>query len=388
MTRVALVAKPGQPHTGVGRYARMLERGLHQEGVDVIQVAPSTAFLPAPVSTALRRMGLDARTFFTNFPVWAPYPRADVYHLTSQNLASILMVRRPHGRVVVTVHDIIPYMLRDDPELRSYRTKADRFFDRLAMRGLRRADHLMSDSHFTRRCLVEHLALPADRIDVVHLGIDHERFQPQPVPPALFERYGLARERSYLLYTGSEDPRKNLPTLIRALARLRADRAEVELIKVGRAHFTAQREHLLALAGELGVHAAVHFLDDVPEDDLPLLYNLADVCVMPSLYEGFGFPVLEAMACGTPVVCARAASLPELVDDAALLFDPGPDAVTQICSAVAAVLDRPEVQSDLRRRGIARAERFRWPTCTRQVLRAYGHACAQGTEEMRLGETA
>jgi glycosyltransferase involved in cell wall biosynthesis len=322
--RVALIAKPGGPNTGVGRYVHMLHEGLRELGIDAVRVAPSVPPLPQTGYSLLKRLRLDARTFLNNYPVWAEYPRADVYHLTSQNLATLLLFRRPPGRVVVTVHDIIPYMLRNDPKLCTYRSAADRLFDRLAMAGLKRADGLIADSEYTRRCVVEHLRITPEKIDVIYLGIDHQRFRPLPVPLSIRERYDLPQQRRYLIYVGSEDPRKNLETLVRALAAVRRTLPDVELIKVGRAHFEDERRRLRELAANLGVLDAIHFLDDVPDDDLPLLYNLADVCVMPSLYEGFGFPVLEAMACGTPVVCANASSLPELVGDAGggMLYNP------------------------------------------------------------------
>src|SRR3954452_13917200 len=109
----------------------MLRVGLQDDGMAVASVAPTVPPLPGAVYTLLRRCGADVRTLLTNFPLWARYPVADVYHFTSQNLASLLLFRRPKGKVVVTVHDIIPYILRNDAQLSSYRTVADRLFDRL-----------------------------------------------------------------------------------------------------------------------------------------------------------------------------------------------------------------------------------------------------------------
>jgi glycosyltransferase involved in cell wall biosynthesis len=365
---VALIAKPGGPATGVGRYVQMLHAGLRDVGVDAVRVAPIAPPLPDAGYRLLRRAGMDLRTFLMNYPIWVRYPAADVYHLTSQNLASLLLFQRPPGKVIVTVHDIIPYMLRDDPELSSYRTTADRLFDRMAMAGLRRADRLIADSQYTKQCIVEHLGIAADKIEVIYLGIDHERFRPMPVPAALRVRYRLPADRRYLIYVGSEDPRKNLTTLMRALTAVRTTLPDVELIKVGRAHFDGERQRLIKLASELGVLTAIHFLDDVPEEDLPLLYNLADVCVMPSLYEGFGFPVLEAMACGTPTICASAASLPELVDGAGLLFDIGADSPSTIAAIVARVLAQPEQIATTRAAGLARAGAFTWPHTVHATL--------------------
>ena len=369
--KVALIAKPGGTSTGVGRYVEMLHRGLRDAGVEAARIAPSVPPLPGAGYAVLERLGVDLRAFLANYPIWAAYPRADLYHLTSQNLATLLLFRRPPGRVVVTVHDIIPYMLRDDPMLCPYRTAADRIFDRLAMAGLRRADLLLADSHYTRACLERHLGIDRARIAVVHLGIDAGRFRPLPVPAAFRARYNLPDDRRYLIYVGSEDPRKNLPALLRALAGVRRELPEVELIKVGRAHFEGERSRLLDLAASLRIRAAVRFLDDVPDEDLPLLYNAADVCVIPSLYEGFGFPVLEALACGTPVIATHAASLPELLGDGGLLVKPGPDAPSLLAYAIVRVLTDHDLSLALRRAAPRRAAEFSWGATTRDTLGQY-----------------
>jgi glycosyltransferase involved in cell wall biosynthesis len=402
---VALIAKPGGANTGVGRYAQMLHHGLREAGVDAVRSAPVVPPLPGALYAGLRRCGADLRAFFTTYPVWANAPRADVYHLTSQNLASLLLFRRPRGHVVVTVHDIIPYMLRDNPRLCSYRTAADRLFDRLAMLGLKRADALLADSRYTRQSVIEHLGIAPERINVAYLGIDQTRFHPlqqgsgvrdqgsgiggqgseQCTASAYIasrsfadhienvrKRYHLPEKRRFLLYVGSEDPRKNVGALLKGLALVREQMADVALIKVGRPHFLAERQRLLALATQLGVSKAVYFLDDVPEEDLPLLYNLADVYVMPSLYEGFGFPVLEAMACGTPVVCARATSLTELVGDAGVLIDPQHE--HELAQAIAAVLTNDALREELSARGVRRAAEFTWQRTINAALDVYCRA--------------
>lgn len=369
--KVALIAKPGGPNTGVGRYVHMLHKGLREAGVGAVRIAPSFPPLPNTGYSLLRRSGIDLRAFLMNYPIWANYPAADIYHVTSQNLASLLLFRRPKGKVIVTVHDIIPYLLRNDPELCSYHTFADRLFDRMAMAGLKRADRLVADSRHTKQCIVEHLGIAQEKIDVIYLGIDHERFRSLPVPLSLYEWYGLPEDRRYLIYVGSEDPRKNLDTLLHAFARVHCEMPDVELIKVGPAHFARERRRLIDLAVEAGICSAIHFLDDVPEHDLPLLYNLADVCVMPSLYEGFGFPVLEAMACGTTVIAASVASLPELISNAGLNFQPGPHASDALAATLLRVLSDDALRRDLATKGRLRSTAFGWAVTVQQMLHLY-----------------
>ncbi|MHB0869403.1 MAG: glycosyltransferase family 4 protein [Chloroflexota bacterium] len=369
--RVALVSKPGGVHTGIGRYTRMLREGLAALGEEAASVVPGSPGYLRPAFRVMRRLGLDGEAFLANYPVRASYPEAELYHFTSQSLATLLITSRPRGKTVVTVHDIIPYMLRNDPRLRPYRTPADRLFERIAMAGLRRADRLIADSAYTKRCLVERLGIDRGRIEVVHLGVDRSRFRPMPVPPGTRDRYGLPEGKRYVIYVGSEDPRKNLAALLRALAEVRHDLPDVELVKVGMARFQAERARLTALAEELGIGAAVRFLDEVPEDDLPLLYNLAELCVMPSLYEGFGFPALESMACGTPVVATDAASLSEVVGDAGLLVQPDTGALAR--GILRLLADRRE-RARLAGAGRERAACFTWERTARETLRVYGAA--------------
>jgi glycosyltransferase involved in cell wall biosynthesis len=364
--RVQLVSKPGSAATGIGRYAAELERGLRAAGVDVRNAAllPS---VPAPLNRAARMAGYDLEAFGRSYPLRADLARGNVTHLTSQTLATLLLSRRLPRPVVVTVHDILPYLLRDDPELSVYRHRVDSLMDSLAMRGLRRADRLIADSHYTKLTVVETLGVPPERIDVVHLGVDTERFRPQPVPGTFRRLYNLPEGEAYVLAVGSEDPRKDLPTLLRAMALLRRDGVDATLLKVGKPAFAEQRERNLRLCDELGIAKAVRWFDGVPEEDLPLFYNAAYVLAFPSRFEGFGFPVLEALACGTPVVATRASSIPELVGGMASLVDPMlPDL---LAAALGNYLTNPHASNPLTLVQLAKS--FTWGKCLTETVRVY-----------------
>jgi glycosyltransferase involved in cell wall biosynthesis len=314
--------------------------------------------LPDAAYQLLALLGRDLRAFLTNYPLWCWYPDADIYHLAQQALASLLLIRRPKGKVVVTVHDIFPHRLRNDP------------WFRLAILGLKRADHLIAISHFTKGTLVDDLGIPPERISVVHHGIDHQQFRPLSTASSLRESYRLPEGRRYLIYVGSEDPRKNLVTLVRALAQVRRELPEVELIKAGRSHDEEARQCLVELAAQLGVLQAIHFLEDVPEEHLPQLYNLAELYVTPSLYEGFGFPLLEAMACGTPVVYADAGSLPEIAGSAGMAV--APTNADSLAGGLLSLLRQRDKQSELRAAGRERAASFTWTASTQSLLAVYG----------------
>jgi glycosyltransferase involved in cell wall biosynthesis len=270
---------------------------------------------------------------------------------------------------VITVHDIVPYLVRNDPQQSTFRHPFDVWFDRLAMKGLKRADRLIAISQHTKTTLIEALGCPAEKIEVVLYGVDHAVFRPLQVPRGFHSRYGLDEGCRYVVYVGAESPRKNLPRLFRAFAVLREQMPDVRLVKVGAPEYMAQFRQLQQLVQDLDLQPYVHFIDHPPEEDLVAFYSMAHVFAFPSLYEGFGMPPLEAMACGTPVVCSNAASLPEVVGDAAIMIDPYD--VDALADAMHRVLSDPDLHHDLRQRGLERAAEFTWQRTARETVAVY-----------------
>jgi glycosyltransferase involved in cell wall biosynthesis len=223
--------------TGLLRYALSLRDGLLAEGVDVSLLHPSPPPIPGPIARGVRRLGLDPFAFFGSYPTHVQLNGADVYRLASQNLATLLLFQQIEP-VVVTVHDIIPYLVRHDRELSTYRHVFHRLFDRLAYLALRKADAIIAISEYTKRTLVEHLGYSPDRIHVVYRAVDTEVFRPREVPPTFRQKYGLSEDWRYVLYVGSEDPRKNLQTLTRAFALVKRQiKKEGQAVKGGRSPF-------------------------------------------------------------------------------------------------------------------------------------------------------
>jgi glycosyltransferase involved in cell wall biosynthesis len=264
-------------------------------------------------------------------------------------------------RRVITVHDLnfLYY-----PE--HLTAEARRYYNDQIMWAVDRADAILADSHATRRDLEAQLGVPPERITVTHLAAD-AIFRPLPeaqVRPVL-ARYGLAP--GYLLFVGTWEPRKNLVGLVEALARLHARGEKRTLVFVGRPGWLYDR--VFARIEALHLQAWVGFIEEVPVADLVGLYNGALLLAMPSFYEGFGLPALEAMQCGTPTVVADRASLPEVVGKAGLLIDPEePDTLAEACWRIAH-------DEALRRRltaaGRRRARTFTWTRTARKTLDVY-----------------
>ena len=284
-------------------------------------------------------------------------------HLPNHHLARYAPAAR--GPYVVTVHDLIRYFdWRGDPVLIHRPGVRDRLGLRLDYVGIKRADHLISVSETTKRDIVRHLGLPDERITVVYEGVDHDLFRPIVARPL---------QEPYVLFVGSEQPRKNLPGLLRAFAEVKRDRrlADLKLVKVGRSSGGEQgfRRRTLSAVRELGLERDVVFTGFLAEEELPAWYSAAECLALPSFYEGFGFPVVEAMACGCPVIISSAGALPEIAGDASLVVDPHD--TPALAAALRHPLLEPELRRELAERGRLRAARFSWERAAEETLAVY-----------------
>lgn len=356
--------------SGIGLYTQELIRALAKVDSEneytllfdspeaEARVRASTGFSQSPRFRAMQvRYGLFDPLGQIALPVQLARAGFDVYHSTNYMMP---LVRPGRVKRVVTIHDLIPWLFPDHAP-KSRKSRMFPLYKRLMLEIGRRADLILVPSASTRRDILNELHISperAERIVVTPEGVTPD-FKPGPRPEH--------RAEKVILYVGRADPYKNLPRLVEALAGVRANGVPARLRVVGspdpRYPEAPQR------ARELGIERFVDWTGYVSTEQLIREYQTADVFCLPSRYEGFGLTVLEAMACGTPVVCSNIGSLPEVAGDAARTVDPA--LLPQLVDALTEVLTNPEVWRDLSRRGLERAAQFTWERTAKLTIDAY-----------------
>lgn len=275
------------------------------------------------------------------------------------------------GKRITTVHDMA---FRAFPE--TVRLKTRTMLQVSLEKSCKRAHRIMVVSEFTRQELIKYMNVPADKIFVAYNGVDTGVFYPRTDPQALQrtrDKYGIPD--SYFLYLGTLEPRKNIERLIEAYAALRSKRPDCPvLVLAGRKGWLYNT--IFQRVAQLHLEERVLFTGYVEDGDAPFLLSGAHAFLFPSLYEGFGMPPLEAMACGVPVLTANTSSLPEVVGDAALLVDPYD--VDSILFGMERLLDDEQLRRDLAEKGRARAALFTWEASAHTVMGVYRDLLEKG----------
>ncbi len=296
----------------------------------------------------------------------------DVYHSPNYMVPLLALAGRRRTRCVVTVHDVIP-MIFPHAAPRSRKSRLYPLYTWIMREVGRRADRIISDSAASRGDVIRYLGIPAarqGRVEAIPCGVSPAF---RPAEPGLAG--GVRFEDPTVLYVGRADPYKNLVGLVEAFALVvRRHPGPVRLVIAGPPdprYPEAERR-----AAALGVRDRVRWTGYLPDGELVRTYQRSHVLAMPSLYEGFGLPVLEAMACGTPVVCSAIGALEELAGDAALRVEPS--SVDALADALLRVLSDPALAGDLGRRGVERAAGFTWRRTAQRTLEVYEAAAAEG----------
>ena len=368
--------------TGVGYYTEhLLRHTAAQCDLDEITVISNTAVetdrpLPAQVRTLVSPSWSPRLVWMqTQAPRILRHLRADVVHFTN----GMVPLASPVP-TVVTIHDMSLTMFPGFHPMR--RVLLNRPLVNLAAR---RADAIITVSEAAKRDIVRLYGLESTRVHVVHeaaapsFRVIHDPCELRRVR----ERYGLGER--FILYVGTIEPRKNLPKLLEAFARRRvAGDLPHQLVCAGPYGWLSN--DIEAQIDRLRVRDAVHFTGYVPFADLPAIYNLAEMFVFPSVYEGFGLPVVEAMACGTPVITGSVPALTEVAGGASERVDPlEPETLGD---AIAALAGNRERREDLSRRGLERAQTFSWERAATETLTVYRHAVAGPLAERRAAPAA
>jgi len=319
--------------------------------------------------------GRSIRSRLAFSPRSAGKPKLDVFHFPAsvgpflgplEAMAVVLGAKIERGtRTVVTVHDL-SFVRR--PECFGFFKR--QYYRAAVGRGAQIADMVIADSMSARRDLIELAGVTPDAVCVVPLGVDPalRPVRDERVLKSVRDRYALPEQ--FILFLGTIEPRKNIVRIIESFA-LIADRVPHHLVIAGRKGW--RYRDVFKAPRRLQVESRVHFTDRVAEADVAALYSLADVFVWPSLYEGFGLPVVEAMACGVPVVTSTSSSLPEVAGNAALTVNPL--STEAIAEAVVRVIEDAPLRGELIAKGFVRASELTWRRTATSTLHVYERLC-------------
>lgn len=357
-----------QQRAGIGRFTRELIHELAGTESDYhfrlfVAGAPTNRLHSLPGNQFSWRSTRISATQLTR--IWhrlrMPLPvelfsgKVDLFHAPDFSLPPTL----PGTRRLVMVHD-----LSFEKVSETFTPWLLRYLRQVVPRALHRADHIIANSFSTRNDYVEHYEVDESKFTVIHGGISriflaHQERSTKPIEPE--------QASPFVLAVGTLQPRKNYSRLIEAISRLRAKGSELELVIVGGPGWL--EEEIFETRERLGMQEAVHMRGYVAEEDLPALYRRARIFAYPSLYEGFGFPLLEAMACGTPTLAASVSSLPEIAKDAAFYIDPYD--VESIEEGLKRLHEDDKLRQELITKGYERVKEFSWKKAAKTLLGVY-----------------
>ena len=347
-----LASKP----TGISNYALNIIPALKSLNPLLFTPFKVTSYGPEDHYFLSPRMSTDyGKVGHLRRLIWLQFGAHKVFQANRNSLVFTPLPEAPlygNYRYVVMAHDTIPLKFPAGSGLLS------RYFKYYAPRIFRRAEHIICNSKATATDIVETYDIDPKQVTPIYLGYDKAFFRP----------LGLASQ-NYFLYVGRHSPHKNLMRLIQAFSKLKHTETELWIAGPGNRGYTSQ---LKACVAELNLSDRVRFLGYVPDAELLRLINQAIAFVFPSLWEGFGLPILEAMACGTPVITSNCASMLEVAGEAALLVNPYQ--IEELVQAMNLVVQSPSLRKDLQRQGLKRVEMFDWATtgaATAEILRAY-----------------
>jgi len=281
----------------------------------------------------------------------------DIVH----NPAHYPLLNKPSAKYICTIHDITPV---SHPQFHS---RWRSFYNRIALpRLVKYSDKIITDSLQTKKDLISYYSVPDNKISVIYLGASQEfKKLDTNATDAIRQKHNL--HDPFVLFVGNLEPRKNIPNLIRAFAQCRKQRPELKLVISGRKGWMFGE--IFNTIAELRVEKSVRFLDYVPHEDLPALYNAASIFVYIPFYEGFGLPPLEAMQCGIPVITSNTSSLPEIMGDEGIMVDPND--IPDLVDKMNLLLTDDKARRENILYNLSRCQQFSWDKCAHQTMKIY-----------------
>lgn len=336
-------------HDGIARYQYTLKGTLVKRGVYF------NAICYRPVNNIALKFFY--RYVFYPYMVKKKISFQGINHITSQEYA--YLIRKLQSTTIVTVHDVIFYLYRNNLDI--LRRLDSNFY----LNCLKKAKHIIAVSNNTKKDLIKYADCEPNNITVIHNGVNQKTYYPQKTfkKPEFFQD-----EYKNILYVGSGRPRKNLDMLIRTLHRITRNNTKIKLIIAGQIS-EQDKKRLDTVVEALKLRKSIIFAGPVNEEELPIFYTSADVFVFPSLYEGFGLPVLEAMACGCPVITSNTSSLPEVIGDAGIMVNPTND--IELGNAITDVLSDDDLRKNLAKKALRRAKYFSWEKTAEETYKLY-----------------
>ncbi len=280
----------------------------------------------------------------------------DIVHDLSQ--ISPFLFNSPFKKIL-TIHDLTPILFPETFGL--IHVLLQRYVLPVTFKNI---DMIIADSENTKKDIIKYFKIEEEKIKVVYLGIDG-KFKPLENINNINGNYDI--NSPFILYVGTLEPRKNIPSLIKAYYKLRKKGVEHKLVIAGGKGW--KYKQIYEQVNKLKLQKEVIFMGYVPEDDLPKMYNAADLFIYPSFYEGFGLPPLEAMACGCPVITSNTSSLPEVVGDAGIMIDPYN--IDELASAMDEILSNERLREEMIKKGLRRAKIFSWEKTAEETMQVY-----------------
>ena len=361
--------------TGIGRYAENILKNLEQQNgkleLNAFVRKGEKAFLPVlekyeECGYRIRKSFACSSTIYKLITMMFPLPYCMFFGRDSDVTVFFNYIVPPgvKGKRIVFLHDMAYKVY---PE--TIRAKTKIWLNLNIWRSKKRADKFITVSEFSKREIVKYLHINPDDIEVVYAGVDFNVYHPNYAMEKVEDvkrKYSIRGD--YLMYLGTLEPRKNIVGLLKAYSKMKQCLAgkQLKLVLAGKEGWMYQE--IYALIDKLCLKEDIVFTGYITEEESALLLNGAIAFVFPSFYEGFGLPPLEAMACGTPVIVSKAASMPEVVGDAGLLVDPKSE--DELCDAMLALVQNRDLAEILSKKGIQRARCFTWENSSKSLLKA------------------